>query len=154
VDADKLRGIIQADDQALTHYMARRFADCALRVNAIAPPKPTVCRLSRLGIISLHRTDANLAQSVLQKLDAAALVNPLIAEVIAWMKPDANQLPDFGIEEIRIALTAPTNFNGVGLTAEEAAPILAASVEPDSTTPLEIEELKEREQWQPLFSVV
>jgi hypothetical protein len=154
VDAQKLRGIIQSDQTALAHYTARRFSDCAQRVNAIAQPRPKVCRLSRLGVIALHRSNRNLATSVLRKLDNAAKTNPLIAEVIAFMNPEANELPDFGIEEIQQALTAPTAFGGVGLTTEEAAPILAASVEPDTTTPLEIENLKEREQWQPLSSAL
>lgn len=154
MDADKLRGVIQADDQALTHYMARRFSDCALRVNAIAPPKPKYCPLSRLGIIALHRESGDLAATFLQKLDAAATVNPIIAEVVQFMRAEARELPDFGIEQIRQALMAPVSFGGVGLTTAEAAPILAAGVEPDTTTPLEIEELKDREQWQPLFSVV
>ena len=152
MDAQKLRGIIQSDQTAFAHYTARRFSDCAERVNAIAPPKPKTCRLSRLGIISLHRTNRGLATSVLQKLDAAAEVNFLIAEVVEFMTKESNELPDFGVEEIQQALTAPISFNGVGLTAEEAAPILAASVEPDTTTALEIETLKDREQWQPTFS--
>jgi hypothetical protein len=91
---------------------------------------------------------------VLQKLDAAAAVNFLIAEVVQFMTKESNELPDFGVEEIQQALTAPISFNGVGLTAEEAAPILAASVEPDTTTALEIETLKDREQWQPTFNAV
>ena len=154
MDADKLRGIIQADDQALTHYMARRFADCAVRVNAIAPPKPRYCPLSRLGIIALHSANGNLAKTFLEKLDAASQVNPIISEVVQFMKAESRELPDFGLEEIRQALMAPVSFQGVGLTDEEVAPILAAGVQPDTTTPLEIEELKEREQWQPLFSVI
>lgn len=154
MDAEKLRAVIQADDQALAYYRDRRFADCAVHVNAIAPTKPKYCPLSRLGVIALHRSNGNLAKTFLEKLDAAAKVNPIIAEVVQFMKAEARELPDFGIEEIRQALLAPVSFNGVGLTAEEAAPILAAGVEADTTTPLEIETLKDREQWQPLYSVV
>lgn len=154
VDPDKLRGVIRSDHQAVEDYMARRFSDCAARVNAIAPPKAKVCPLSRLGIIALHRANGNLAATVLQKLDAAAQINPMIAEVVQFMKAEARELPDFGIEEIRQALVAPVSFGGVGLTSQEAEPILAAGVEPDSTTPFEIETLRDREQWEPLSSEV
>lgn len=154
MDPDKLRGVIRSDHQAVEDYMARRFSDCAARVNAIAPPKAKVCPLSRLGIIALHRANGNLAATVLQKLDAAAQINPMIAEVVQFMKAEARELPDFGIEEIRQALVAPVSFGGVGLTSQEAEPILAAGVEPDSTTPFEIETLRDREQWEPLSSEV
>ena len=154
MDPDKLRGVIRSDHQAVDDYMARRFSDCAARVNAIAPPKARFCPLSRLGIIALHRANGNLAATFLQKLDAAAQINPIIAEVVQFMKAEARELPDFGIEEIRQALVAPVSHGGVGLTNQEAAPILAAGVEPDQTTPFEIETLRDREQWEPLSSAV
>ena len=154
MDPDKLRAVIQSDHQAVEDYMARRFSDCAARVNAISPPKARYCPLSRLGIIALHKSNGNLAATFLQKLDAAAQINPIIAEVVQFMKAEARELPDFGIEEIRQALVAPVSHGGVGLTSQEAAPILDAGIEPDQTTPFEIETLRDREQWQPLSSAV
>lgn len=153
VDPAKLRTIISDDATARNHYQQNQMADCAARVNAIAPPIPKPCPLSRMGVLSLHAATPHHGQTLLEKLDAAAQSNRLIAEIVAFMGPgNLGSYPDFSLQPIRDALVAPIEIGGVGATPFEYGPILEAGVQPDQTTPAEIAHLKEREQWQPTYA--
>lgn len=153
VNTDKLKRLIATDSAALEHYNAGRFTACAERVNAIAEPLPRFCPLSRLGVLELHAPTPHFGASLLAKLDAAAKTNPIIAEIVRFMGPgNQGSYPDFGLRAIRDELIKPIDMGGVGATAFEAGPILAAGVQPDHTSHVDIYQLKEREQWQPIFA--
>ncbi len=153
MDNDKLKRLIASDREALEHYNADRFTKCAARVNEIAEPLPRSLPLSRLGILELHAATPHHGAAVLQKLNNAAKTNPIIAEVVAFMGPgNQGSYPDFGMPVIRQSLLTPIDAGGVGATPFEAGPILAAGVQPDKTDHVTIAQLKERDQWQPIYA--
>ena len=95
-----------------------------------------------MGIVAVYRGDPMLAMQVLAALESASKVNPIIAVMLAFMGPGnpENSYPDFGDPMIRAALTAPQP-QGLGLTSQQAAPLLAAGEQADTISGLEVEQL-------------
>lgn len=150
MEPEKLKHLIATDGEAREHYNENRFTECANRVMAIAEPLPQFCPLSRLGVLELHALTPNHGASLLAKLDAAAQINPIISEVVRFMGPgNQGSYPDFGLPAIREQLITSTQLGGVGATPLEAGPIFAAGIRPDLTDHVQINQLKEREQWHP-----
>ena len=153
METAKLKHLISNDTVALEHYNANRFSDCANRVMSIADPLPKFLPLSRLGVLELHAPTPHHGASLLAKLDAAAKTNPIIAEIVRFMGPgNQGSYPDFSLKAIRDELIKPTEIGGVGATPFEAGPILSAGIQPDHTDHVQINQLKEREQWQPTYA--
>jgi hypothetical protein len=146
----QLAQLIAADPQAAELYRRAQFADCAARCREIAPRVYQAAKLSRIGILNLYPTNPNVAVSILEAIEAAAANNRLFREVYSFMAPGTapEQLPDFGLQPIRAALIAPQSVGGIGLTAEQAGPILAAGEQPDNITALDVERLPRGTQWQ------
>ena len=125
----ELKALIESDQVAMDLLTSHGdFTACAARCSLIAPKIVRETRLSRLGIRSLY-SDITVGQAVLETIDAVAQQNPIIDDVRRFAEPGVHPscLPDWGNSLIRTALTAPTIQGGVGLTAEQAAPILAAA---------------------------
>ena len=97
-----------------------------------------------MGIVAVYRDNPMLAMQVLAALESASKVNPIIAVMLAFMGPGnpENSYPDFGDPIIRDALTAPQP-QGLGLTSQQAAPLLAAGEQADTISGLEVEQLAE-----------
>lgn len=135
-------------------YAENRFEECATRVREIADPIRKPLPLSQMGILAIYESQIGLGEFVLQRIDETALVNPVVKRFLSFMKAGGSveSLPDFSLPSIRAALTLDQSEGGLGLTLEQAAPILAAGVQPDETDHVTIAQLKERDQWQPIYA--
>jgi len=142
VAPQELKALIKSDPQATEAYSERRFGDCAVRCAEIAPKVPKTLRLSKIGILDVYREDRSTGHLILKRLAQLATTNPDAALMLEFMGPGnpESSYPDFSIPEIRAALTAPSPY-GLGLTPQQAAPLLAAGEQPDTITGLDIEQL-------------
>lgn len=127
--------LIDSDAVAAALAAVGNDSSCADRCSEIAPKTVVETRLSRLGILSLY-ADPAAGATVLGAIDAVAADNPIVAEIRSFMGAGVHPscLPDWSLPSIRAALTAPIEAGGLGLTAELAAPILAASERPQTIT--------------------
>ena len=154
MDTNKLKAIIQSDRQCVQLFADNRSEECAKRVTELAPPIRKQLPLSQMGVLSLYESQIEVGEFVLQRMDQIALVNPVVRRL--WKFMDAGSatesLPDFSAPGIRAALTTDQSQGGLGLTLEQAKPILDAGEQPDETTHVQIFELKEREQWHPTYA--
>lgn len=137
-----LANLIQSDAQAKQLFEQQAFGDCAIRCCEIAPRVPKVLRLSKIGVLDVYMADRATGHMLLGRLAQLAETNPDAALMIEFMGPGnpESSYPDFGLPEIRMALTAPSP-HGLGLTADQAAPMLAAGEQPDTITGEEIQRI-------------
>jgi hypothetical protein len=142
IDTQSLRQLIKLDEQATALFQQGRYGDCAVRCVELAPKVPKPLQISKLGIIAIYSHDSAMAAQVLAALESAAKVNPIISVMVSFMGPGnpESSLPNFGDPNVRAALTAPQPM-GLGLTPQQAAPLLAASEQPDTITGQDIESL-------------
>ena len=146
IDQPTLRQLISADQQAAAALAQGRYGDCAIRCCEIAPQVPRPLPLSFMGIIAVYRDNLQLGGEVIAALQTVAYVNPIIGLMVSFMTREAAEdaRPDFGDPSIRAALTAPQP-HGLGLTPQQAAPLLAAGQQPDTITGRDIELLASEE---------
>lgn len=138
----ELLNLIKSDAIATNLINLSQDHLCAERCSLIAPKIRKELLISRLGILELYSANPFLGILVLQKIDSAALNNPVVKEVVSFMRPESFSLPDFSLTSIRNALIAPLEMGGIGLTYEEAAPILNAGSQFQNITPLEVEHVR------------
>lgn len=144
----ELLDLIQADQEATALFKAGAFGDCALRCQTIAPKVPRQLQLSKLGVLELYIADRATGHLVLERLEAISETNKDARLMLQFMGPyNPSSLPNFGVPEIRQALTAPEPW-GLGLTPSQAAPLLAASEQPDTINATDVEKLQGL-PWQP-----
>ena len=142
IDTQSLRQLIKLDEQATALFEQCRYGDCAVRCVELAPKVLKPLQISKLGIIAIYSHDPAMASQVLAALESAAKVNPIISVMVSFMGPGnpESSLPNFGDPNVRAALTAPQPF-GLGLTPQQAAPLLAAGEQPDTITGQDVESL-------------
>jgi hypothetical protein len=142
IDTQSLRQLIKLDEQATALFQQGRYGDCAVRCVELAPKVPKPLQISKLGIIAIYSHDSAMAAQVLAALESAAKVNPIISVMVSFMGPGnpESSLPNFGDPNVRAALTAPQPV-GLGLTPQQAAPLLAAGEQPDTITGQDVESL-------------
>lgn len=136
---EELLNLIKSDSIATALIEKADDFMCAERCSLIAPKIRKELFISRLGILELYSHNPMLGISVLNKIDNAAINNPIVKEIVSFMKPESFSLPDFSLNSIRNALIAPLDMGGVGLTYEEAFPILEAGVQSQEIKPIEVE---------------
>ncbi len=122
---DELKALIESDQTARDHFAAGRDLQCAERCTDIAPQVYRECRLRWNRIAALYNS-LTTAASVRSKIETAALTSPLIADIADSLKASSQDPCDLGHGTVRALLTMPTNQGGIGLTADEAATLLAA----------------------------
>lgn len=132
---DELKTLIESDSTALLASSEGRWKDVADRCSVIAPKAVVDISLNELQIIARYDNPAD-AETVLQAIDAVAQANPLVKRVAAWTKPGAPGV-NFGDARVRSMLTLSTQSGGLGLTQQQAAPLLAAAEQVQTFTPLE-----------------
>lgn len=126
---EELRALIESDAEARALAESGAADLCAARCRAIAPKVTQQTRATELTILSLYANSAD-AVLVLQTIETVAQSNPVVAYVLKWLQPGAPGI-DIGDARVRQLLVAPMQSGGVGLSAELAAPLLAAAeVEP------------------------
>jgi hypothetical protein len=142
IDTQSLRQLIKLDEHATALFQQCRYGDCAVRCVELAPKVPKPLQISKLGIIAIYSHDSAMAAQVLAALESAAKVNPIISVMVSFMGPGnpESSLPNFGDPNVRAALTAPQPV-GLGLTPQQAAPLLAAGEQPDTITGQDVESL-------------
>lgn len=145
----ELQHLIAGDPVADDLFRRGQYADCAHRCRQIAPKVYAPAKLSRIGILGLYANAPTVAIAILEAIETAAANNRLFREVYSFMAPGTapEQLPDFGLPPIRAALTAPQEHGGIGLSHEQALPLLVAGEQPDDITALDVERLPRGTQW-------
>lgn len=146
---EDLKALIESDQQATALINAGNDYACAIRCSEIAPVRNIPSPLTIMGILNLYQDNLSLGAFVIATLKQVAQVNPVIGEMLPFMGPSTQQdaRPDFGLPAIRQALVAPVEFGGIGLTQEQATPLLRAGESPQTITPLEVEHVRTR-LWQ------
>jgi hypothetical protein len=149
VTPEALKTLIESDQQATVLINAGNDYACASRCSEIAPVLNTSLPLSIMGILNLYQDNLALGGLVIATIKQVASVNPIIGEMLPFMGPSAHQtsMPDFGLPAIRQALVTPVEWGGIGLTQEQAAPILRAGESSQTITALEVEFVRTR-LWQ------
>jgi hypothetical protein len=149
VTPEALKALIESDQQATVLINAGNDHACASRCSEIAPVKNIPSPLTIMGILNLYQDNLALGAFVIATIKQVALENSVIGEMLPFMGPATQQdaRPDFGLPAIRQALVTPVELGGIGLTQEQAAPILRAGESSQTITPLEVEFVRTR-LWQ------
>ena len=144
-----LLALIHSDSLALEHFNLAQDAACATRCSSIAPKLQKELRLSELGILNLYQSDLQTGILILERIKDVAPQNKLVEKIKAFMQPGTNpeSYPDLSNAQIRIALTADIPY-GLGLTIDQARPILEAGEQMQIISPVEVEYVRTRLQWQ------
>lgn len=121
----ELKSLIQSDAEATALANAGNDEACAARCGVIAPKVIVPKRLGDINIVSLFANPAD-GEAVCQIIEAVANSNPVVHRAWRWAAPAAPGI-DVGDPKVRAMLVAPVNLGGVGLTPEQAAPVLAAA---------------------------
>ena len=140
----ELKQLIQSDPEATQLIEQGNDWDCAARCSEIAPAKNIPSPLTIMGILNLYQDNLGLGAFVIATIKQVAQVNPVIGEMLPFMGPSTQQdaRPDFGLPAIRQALVTPVEFGGIGLTQEQAGPILRAGETKQTITALEVEQVR------------
>jgi hypothetical protein len=121
----ELRSLIESDAEATALATAGNDEACAVRCGVIAPKRIFPTRLGDINIVGLFANPVD-GETVCQTIEAVAEQNAIVKRAWKWAAPGAPGI-DVGDVKVRAMLVAPTNLGGVGLTQEQAAPILAAA---------------------------
>jgi hypothetical protein len=142
----ELKALIESDQQAKTLMQLGNDIGCAARCSEIAPKIPKELRLSIARLLSLYQHNIYLGMAIVAKFRTVAAHNPLVAELLPFMEATADSIgyPDFSLPPIRQTLTTPEEQGGIGLTPEQALPILSAGEQSQVITPLEVEYVRTR----------
>lgn len=130
----QLRTLIESDPQARSLAESGAADLCAARCREIAPKVTTETRVTELTVLAAYPNPAD-GEAVMQKIETAAkaATGAVVKRALKWLQPGAPGV-DIGDERIRAMLTTPVAAGGVGLTAEQARPLLAlAETEPSIT---------------------
>ena len=128
----ELTALIQGDATALQLAQAGSDDACASRCREIADPVPYQRFITELTILSLY-DDPTAAEAVMVKIETVAQSNPVVARVLKWLQPSAPGI-DAGDARVRTLLTASTAQGGIGLTTEQAQPILDCAAQQQNIT--------------------
>lgn len=121
----ELKVLIESDTEANQCWKDRRDAACANRCAVIAPLVYKECRLRWNRLVALYSSLA-IAAAVKAKIEAAAALSPIVMEIAKSLEASSQDPCDIGHQAVRALLTTPVNSGGIGLTTDEAAPLLAA----------------------------
>jgi hypothetical protein len=128
---EELRALIESDSEALQLASTGAADLCAARCRAIAPKVTQETRLRWNRIFDLYGSNLARAATVQSKIKAAGQKSELVAEIVESLKASSQDPCNIGSPTVRFLLTASTESGGIGLTQEEAHPLLAAAeVEP------------------------
>ena len=134
----ELKTLIESDAEATALANAGNDEACAVRCGVIAPKLLVSTRLGDINIVSLFANPVD-GETVCQTIEAVAEQNVVVKRAWRWAAPGAPGI-DVGDAKVRAMLIAPTNLGGVGLTPEQAAPLLAAAEEQQRFTAAQIGE--------------
>ena len=124
---EELRTLIESDPEAKRLALTGADDLCAARCREIAPKVTRETRLRWNRIFDLYGMNLPLAQQVKAKIEAAGAKNDLVAEILESLKASSQDPCNIGSPTVRFLLTAPIDSGGIGLTTDEAKPLLSAA---------------------------
>lgn len=129
--SQELRGLIESGQD---ESVARQLTETM-------PGKIVPLRISELGLLALY-ADPTQGETVLQTIEAVAEANPIIRRVLKFMQPGVpeSSLPDFSLPGVRLALKAPVEMGGLGLSDALAQPLIDAMTVADVVSAIEVSE--------------
>jgi hypothetical protein len=133
----ELKALIQSDPQARAYVEAGNDESCAARCRSIAPPTIVSYKIADINIVGMFDNPAD-GEAVCQQIEAVAEVNPIVRRAVKWILETSSPGLDLGEPKIRHLLTLPISSGGVGLTAEQAAPLLRAAERQPNITAADI----------------
>lgn len=122
----ELKTLIAGDPQARAYAEAGNDESCAARCRSIAPPIIVSCKVADINIVGMYDDPAD-GEAVCQQIEAVAQANPIVKRALKWIVETSSPGLDLGEPKIRHLLTLPIASGGVGLTSEQAAPLLKAA---------------------------
>ena len=122
----ELKSLIASDAIARAAVEAGDDETCAARCRSIAPPVLTSCRVADINIVGMFDNPVD-GEAVCQQIEAVAQANPIVKRALKWIVETSSPGLDLGEPKIRHLLILPIASGGVGLTAEQAAPLLKAA---------------------------
>lgn len=126
---EDLKKLIESDSEARKLAESGAADLCAARCRAIAAKVTQETRVTELTILSLYANPID-GETVMQTIETVAESNPVVRRILKWLQPNAPGV-DMGDSRVRKLLVAPVQAGGVGLSEEQARPLLAAAeVEP------------------------
>ena len=123
---DALKSLIASDAIARAAVEAGDDETCAARCRSIAPPVLASCKVADINIVGMYDNPAD-GEAVCQQIEAVAQANPIVKRALKWIVETSSPGLDLGEPKIRHLLTLPIPNGGVGLTDEQAAPLLKAA---------------------------
>ena len=133
----QLKSLILSDSIAKAAADAGDDETCAARCRSIAPPVLVSCRVADINIVGMFDNPAD-GEAVCQQIEAVAQANPIVKRALKWIVETSSPGLDLGEPKIRHLLTLPIASGGVGLTAEQAAPLLRAAERQPDITPAQV----------------
>jgi len=134
----ELKSLIESDAEALALAQAGNDEACAIRCSKIAPKLIVSTRLGDINIVGLFTNPVD-GETVCQTIEAVAEQNPIVERAWRWAAPGAPGI-DVGDSKVRTLLVTPLQSGGVGLTPEQAAPILISAESQQTITAAQIAE--------------
>lgn len=129
----ELKSLIASDPIARAAVEAGDDETAAARCRSIAPPVLASCRVADINIVGMFDNPAD-GEAVCQQIETVAQANPIVKRALKWIVETSSPGLDLGDPKIRQLLTLPIADGGVGLTPQQAAPLLrAAERQPDIT---------------------
>lgn len=137
---EELKTLIESDAEATALFAKPDDAACAARCREIAPAEVVDTYLTELQIVALYE-DPTDAETTLQTIESVAQANPIVKRVAAWTKPGAAGV-NFGDHRVRAMLTLSVDQGGLGLSADQAGPLLSAAERSANIAESDIEKLR------------
>jgi len=129
---EEIHDAILADENLKALAIAGRDGDIVELLPDHLPREVVEHRMAELDILALY-SDPQAGETVLQQIEAVAEANPIVKRVAKWMAPGAPGI-DLGDMRVRGMLTLAAESGGLGLTPEQATPMLVAAERPASVT--------------------
>lgn len=122
----ELRALIEDDPIARAAVESGDDETCAARCRVIADPILESYRVADINIVGMFANPVD-GEVVCQQIEAVGQANPIVKRALKWLLDPSSPGLDLGDPKIRNLLTLPIANGGVGLTDEQAAPLLRAA---------------------------
>jgi len=141
----ELKALIESDPQAKALAEAGNDHDCAIRCSEIGPLIRSSLILTERGLY--NKLGPMVAETLLQKFEHyTGSYKALVSRVLKWLRPSEGG-SDFG-DPAMIQFLSLLLAEGLSITQSEFDAINNLSLSNQTITPLEVEYVRTRLQWQ------
>jgi len=141
----ELKALIESDPQAKALAEAGNDHDCAIRCSEIGPLIRSSLILTERGLY--NKLGPMVAETILQKFEQYdGSYKALVSRVLKWLRPSEGG-SDFG-DPAMIQFLSLLLAEGLSITQSEFDAINNLSLSNQTITPLEVEYVRTRLQWQ------